>query len=92
MGCFITLAIYFTFLTITIEIAKTARDRFGSFIAVGVCAFFFWQLTINLGGVLGLMPLTGVTLPFLSYGGSSTISVLSSVGFLMSVARKRFLF
>ena len=69
LGCFITLAIYFTFLTITIEIAKTARDRFGSFIAVGVCAFFFWQLTINLGGVLGLMPLTGVTLPFLSYGG-----------------------
>jgi rod shape determining protein RodA len=52
----------------------------------------FWQLVINLGGVLGLMPLTGVTLPLLSYGGSSMVAVLVSLGILLNISKRRFMF
>jgi len=91
-GSLVMLALYYALLSMIIEIAKHARDRFGTFITFGIGAYLFWQIIINLGGVLGLMPLTGVTLPFLSYGGSSTISTLASIGLLLAVSRKRFLF
>ncbi|PIR17349.1 MAG: rod shape-determining protein RodA [Deltaproteobacteria bacterium CG11_big_fil_rev_8_21_14_0_20_49_13] len=92
LGAVITLFFYFLFLSITIEISRQARDRLGIFLAFGIGALFFWQLVINLGGVLGLIPLTGITLPLLSYGGSSTISVMSAIGILLSVSKKRFVF
>jgi rod shape determining protein RodA len=91
-GCMVTLALYFALLSIIVEIAEHARDRFGIFTAFGIGAYIFWQMVINLGGVLGLMPLTGVTLPFLSYGGSSTISLLAAIGILVAISRKRFVF
>jgi rod shape determining protein RodA len=59
---------------------------------MGIVAMIFWQLVINLGGVLGLIPLTGVTLPFLSYGGSSIIVTLLSMGLLFSVSLRRNMF
>ncbi|MBI2342002.1 MAG: rod shape-determining protein RodA [Deltaproteobacteria bacterium] len=92
VGTCVTLLFYYALLAAAIEIAKQARDRFGTFIAVGIGSYFFWQITINIGGVLGLMPLTGVTLPLLSYGGSSTISVFASIGLLLGVSKKRFVF
>jgi rod shape determining protein RodA len=52
-------------------------------------AIFFWHLVVNLGGVLGLMPLTGVPLPFLSYGGSSLIANFAAIGVLLAVYRNR---
>jgi rod shape determining protein RodA len=91
-GCAATLVLYYALLSMIIELGRTARERFGTFLAVGIGAYFFWQIAINLGGVLGLMPLTGVTLPFLSYGGSSTITVLIAIGLLLSISRKRFVF
>lgn len=77
---------------IGVDIGAHARDRFGAFTAIGVVSLLFWQLAINLGGVLGLMPLTGVTLPLMSYGGSSMIAILASIGILLSINRKRFMF
>lgn len=91
-GCFVVLAFYYALLAMTIEIAKESRERFGIFMAMGIGAYFFWQIAINLGGVLGIMPMTGVTLPFLSYGGSSIISLMIVAGILISISRKRFLF
>ncbi len=91
-GCAVTLALYYALLSMIIELGRTARERFGTFLAVGIGAYFFWQIAINIGGVLGLMPLTGVTLPFLSYGGSSTITILVAIGLLLSISRKRFVF
>jgi len=91
-GSLFTLAFYYLLLSCCIEIAKEARDRFGLFLSVGIGAYLFWQIFINLGGVLGIMPLTGVTLPFLSYGGSSTVSIFSAIGILFSVSSKRFVF
>jgi len=91
-GCVVVLGFYYALLSMALEIARHARDRLGIFIAIGVCGYFFWQIVINVYGVLGLMPLTGVTLPFLSYGGSATVSTLAAIGLLLSVSRKRFVF
>lgn len=91
-GCLVTLGLYMALLLIGVDIARHARDRFGVFLSVGVISYLFWQIVINIGGVLGMMPLTGVTLPFLSYGGSSMVSVMCAIGMLFSVSRRRFVF
>lgn len=91
-GSVVLLTLYGILLMMGIEIGSHARDRFGAFVAMGVVALLFWQIAINLGGVLGLLPLTGVTLPLLSYGGSSMIAVLASVGLLLSIHLRRFMF
>jgi rod shape determining protein RodA len=92
VGCSIVVLLYLALMRLAVHIGENARDRFGSFLGVGVAIFLFWQVAINLGGVLGLMPMTGVTLPLLSYGGSSTLSVFVALGLVMSVSRRRNLF
>jgi rod shape determining protein RodA len=52
----------------------------------------FWQIFINVGMAMGLMPIVGVTLPFISYGGSSIVSIMICVGLLMNISMRRFLF
>jgi cell division protein FtsW (lipid II flippase) len=69
--------------------AGQCRDPFGRLVAVGIVAILFAQMTINTGMTLGLMPITGMTLPFVSYGGSSLIAVWIMVGLLLSVALRR---
>lgn len=92
VGSVITLLLYLHIIVTGCTIARNARDRFGVFLATGITLWLFWQVAINIGGVLGLMPLTGVTLPFLSYGGSSMLVAFAAVGLLFSVQRRRFLF
>jgi rod shape determining protein RodA len=89
-GAAITLIFYFFFLISGINIALYSETRFGFFLAIGIVATFFWHLVINLGGVLGLLPLTGVPLPFLSYGGSSLVANWMAMGFLLSIFRSGF--
>lgn len=89
MGSFLTLTLYFLLLAMGMGIASRSTNRFGFFLTLGIVAIFFWQLVVNLGGVLGLMPLTGVTLPFLSYGGSSLIANWVAIGLLLAVYRSR---
>jgi rod shape determining protein RodA len=72
-----------------IRIASQAKDRFGAVIAVGVGAMVFWQAVINLGMVVGLLPVVGVTLPLFSSGGSSVMTVLIGLGLLMNVSMRR---
>jgi len=92
LGSIIVLGLYSALLAMGIEVGSRARDRFGAFVAVGVVCLLFWQIAINLGGVLGLMPLTGVTLPLMSYGGSSMVAILIAVGLLFSIHLRRFRF
>jgi cell division protein FtsW len=66
--------------------AQKARDRYGRLLAAGLTAMILIQATINLFAVMGLAPLTGVTLPFVSYGNSSLIVTLASVGLLLNIA------
>lgn len=75
-----------------LQTAGKARDPFGGFLILGVTALLFWQTAINLGGVLGLMPLAGVTLPFFSYGGSALLTTLLGLGMVMNVYMRRYVF
>ena len=61
-------------------------------LSVGVTAMIAWQVLINVGMVMGLMPVVGVTLPFVSYGGSSIITMMIGIGLLMNVSMRRFKF
>lgn len=71
------------------EAARLARDNFGYLMAVGVSAMLFFQVLVNIGMNIGIAPVTGVPLPFLSYGGSSMIVVLASVGLIQSIYIRR---
>ena len=70
-----------------VQIALAARDRFGMLLAGGIVGLFVVQTVINIGGVIGLMPVTGLTLPFFSAGGSSLFVCMAAVGLLLNVAR-----
>lgn len=89
LGGVVCLIFYFVFFAVALNTAARSEGRFGFFLTVGVTALFFWHVVINLGGVLGLLPLTGVTLPFFSYGGSSLVMSWMAVGVLISVHRQR---
>lgn len=75
-----------------LSIAGRCRDPFGTILSVGVTAMIAWQAFINIGMVMGLMPVVGVTLPFVSYGGSSIITMMMGIGLLMNVSMRRFKF
>ena len=71
-----------------IRIAANAKDVFCRLLAAGIVSWFGLQTLINLGAVTGLLPVTGVPLPFLSYGGSAMIATLVEVGVLLALARE----
>jgi len=90
VGCLLLLSLYYALVIAAVGIAGNARDRFGHFLAVGVAAMLFWHAFINMGMVTGIMPVVGVTLPLLSYGGSSVLAVMTGIGLLNNVAMRRF--
>jgi rod shape determining protein RodA len=73
-------------------IATESQDRFGSLIAVGVGCLFAFQCVMNIGMTLGLLPVTGVALPFVSYGGSQVVSAMIAIGLLQSVNFRRYIY
>lgn len=81
----IIITLYFVMILLILKIAKNANNLKNSLIAYGICMYLLLHIVINLGGVLGLMPLTGVPLPFLSYGGSYTLSLLCAMGIIQRV-------
>jgi rod shape determining protein RodA len=89
-GCLVLLLLYFALVAMAVDIAGSARDRFGFFLAIGVTAMLFWQTAVNIAMVTGILPVVGVTLPLLSYGGSSVLAILAGVGLLANVGMRRF--
>ena len=82
------IGIYSWFLYAIARTARTCQDNFGSYIVVGVIGMLSFQIFENIAMTMGLMPVTGITLPFLSYGGSSIISNMIALGFVLNVAVK----
>ena len=74
-----------------LRIAAMSRDLFGTLIAGGIAAMWAYQLFVNVGMTMGIMPLTGITLPFISYGGSSLLINFMAAGLLLNVHMRRFL-
>ena len=74
-----------------IRIAAMARDMFGTLIAAGIAAFWAFQVFVNVGMTMGIMPITGIPLPFMSYGGSSLITNFVAVGLLLNIHMRRYL-
>ena len=86
----LTILFYFLFIWRALVVAKQARDRFGSLVAMGIATMFAFYAIINLGMVMGLMPVTGLPLLLLSYGGSSMLSSMFAIGILISINIRRF--
>jgi rod shape determining protein RodA len=91
-GASLLVLLYLVLLVLAIAVSVTAREKFGTFIAVGVSALLFWHVFINIGMVTGLLPVVGVTLPLMSYGGSSVLTIMVGLGLLMNVGMRRLLF
>jgi len=89
-GSLFFLVAYFSLLIWGLYAAMTARDRFGVFLAFGVVMLIFWQAVINLLMILGFLPVVGIPLPLVSYGGSSLLTTLLALGILMNVRMRRF--
>ncbi|MBU0990055.1 MAG: rod shape-determining protein RodA [Proteobacteria bacterium] len=91
-GSIALLLIYLFLILWGLNIAKSSKDRFGSILAAGIVAIIFWQVAINVGMVTGLLPVVGIPLILLSYGGSSLITTMAAIGILMSISMRRFMF
>jgi len=83
------LALYAILLVRILRIAQIARDQLGSLICAGVLAALLWHVFQNVGMTMGIMPITGIPLPFLSYGGSSTVAFFAMVGLVQNVYLRR---
>jgi len=90
-GALLVLGLYFWIVFRAYDIASKARDRFGRYLAVGIGTHFAFTGLINMGMVMGLMPVAGLPLPFLSYGGSSLVGAFLAVGLLMSIYLRRYI-
>ncbi|MGK5087380.1 rod shape-determining protein RodA [Bdellovibrionota bacterium FG-2] len=92
VGCFILLALYLAFLLNGLSVGYQSNDKFALLLALGIVTIFFWQIFINIGMVMGILPIVGVPLPFLSYGGSSLVTSILGVAILTNIANKKFMF
>ena len=92
VGSVIPLLIFMMLIIWGLNVAYRCRDPFGTILAVGISSMIFWQVFINVGMAMGLMPIVGVPLPFISYGGSSIVAMMICIGLLMNVSMRRFMF
>ena len=81
--------LYVILITKAIYVAKTAKDNLGSYIAMGIAGIFFFHMVENIGMTMGLLPITGIPLPFVSYGGSSLLSNFIMIGLLLNISGRR---
>ena len=89
-GAFLVLLLYFVILMRLIQNAQTAADMPGTLLVMGVVAVLTFQIAVNVGMVIGFMPVTGIPLPLMSYGGSSVLFTFLALGVVMNVRMRRF--
>ncbi len=91
IGSVIVILLFLMLILWGLNVAQGCREPFGTILAVGITSMFFWQVIINISMTMGLMPVVGVPLPFISYGGSSVLTTAIGIGLLMNVSMRRFL-
>lgn len=89
VGGAMAIALYLCLVLWSINIASQAKDRFGALLCAGVASLFCWHVVVNIGMVLQLVPVSGITLPWFSAGGSNVLTMMVALGILMSVSRSR---
>jgi rod shape determining protein RodA len=92
VGGLVILALFFALVVWSVNIAMRSKDHFGALLGVGLAAFIFWHVIVNIGMVLGLLPVVGVPLPFISYGRTSLLTMMIAVGLLLNVSSRRYMF
>lgn len=90
-GVILLMVLFMALMLWGVRIARNSKDLPGALIAYGVTVFIFWGFFINIGMVVGILPVVGIPLPFLSYGGSSLIVLMIGIGLLMNVSMRRFM-
>jgi len=88
LGTLIVVGLFAAFAVVGVRIALKAPDRYGTLLAAGVTAWVVGQALINIGAVIGVLPVTGVPLPFISFGGSSLVITMAATGILLNIARQ----
>jgi rod shape determining protein RodA len=89
VGAIILFALFIVLLLSALRIAYRSRDAFGTYVAGGVAAMLTFQIVVNVGMAISLMPITGIPLPFISQGGSSLISICFALGALQAISMRR---
>ena len=92
VGSFIILTLYLLLILRSLKIASGSKDDFATFLTFGIASIFFWHVFINIGMSIAIVPVVGAPLPFMSYGGSSTITFFISIGLLINISMRRFSF
>jgi rod shape determining protein RodA len=91
LGGMVLLVMFLLLILWGLKIVTRSKDYAGALIAFGITMLLFWEIFINIGMVLGILPVVGIPLPFLSYGGSSMVVLLTAVGLLMNISVRRFI-
>lgn len=92
VGCVFMLSLFYGLISVMLRIAQRSRDLFACLVAIGVTTQFFAHVFINIGMVIGLMPVVGIPLPLVSYGGSSMLSLMFGLGIVQGVSMRRMMF
>jgi rod shape determining protein RodA len=92
IGSLVLVTLFLCLIIRALNVARRSRDHFGSLLALGITAGIFWHVTVNVAMVLGMLPVVGITLPLVSYGGSSVLVTLGSIGLLLNVGMRKFVF
>ena len=92
IGSVVLFVLFISFINRCLKIATNAHDELGSIIAFGIASIFYVQFTINVMMAIHLAPVVGIPLPFISYGGSSLLVTLASVGLLLNISTRRYMF
>jgi len=91
MGVVILLGLFISLIFLCLKVSLDARDKCGALLSFGISAFLLFQVIVNISMVIGLMPVVGIPLPLFSYGGSSMVSTMASIGIILSVGGRRYI-
>ena len=92
MGVFILLLLFFGLLYFSFQVTALAKDHFGRLLSAGISVYLAMHMIVNMGMMSGFLPITGVPLVLISYGGSSIIATMAALGILQSIYSRRFMF